>query len=132
MRSPSASGRASDRLTGQESVECAGHSPVSLGQRNDQDDRDEVNDLQCNEDEIEPLEGMRKDEETRQEPDLPGDYADSGRATLSREVADLGQVSDRDGHRPEKTQNLKKLPHQSRKPHVPSTRQTPLRRGHPR
>jgi hypothetical protein len=105
-----------DGLTGQKSVECAPHTPVSPGERDDQDDGDDVHRLKRDENEIEHFEGVRKDEETRDEPDLPGDDADSGRATLSDEVADLRQVSNRDGDRPEKAQNLRNLLHQSEAP----------------
>jgi hypothetical protein len=112
----SAPGGTSDGQTGQKSVECARHTLVSPGQPDDQDDRDDVHRLQRDKDEIDDFDRVRKDEETRDEPDLPGDYADSGRAMLSREVPDLGQVPDHDGHRSEKAQKLRELPHRSRLP----------------
>ena len=111
---PSAPGGTSDGLTGQKSVECARHTPVSPGQRDDQDDGDDVRRLKRDENWIEHFEGVRRDEKTRDEPDLPGDEADTGRATFSDQMADLRQVSNRDGDRPEKTQNLRNLLHRFR------------------
>jgi hypothetical protein len=109
-------GGTSDGLAGQNSVECARQTPVSPGQQDDQDDGDDVHRLKRYENEIDDFECVRKDQEARQKPDLPGDDADSGRAMLPGEVSDLRQVPDHYGDRSEKTQNLRDLLHQSEAP----------------